>query len=206
MNGMGAQGVRKKRIVVGISGSSCSMLGIRTLQALRKAGAETHLVISGCAEDVIEHETGMNPDDVRKLADFSYERKDFFAPIASGTFRTDGMIVVPCSMKTLGGIASGYANNLLLRAADVTLKERRKLVLVTRETPLNLIHIRNMETVTLAGAVVLPPVLTCYSKPAAIEDMVSHVIGKALDQFGIDSGYQRWKEGKPYSAKKKTDA
>lgn len=184
----------KKRIVVGISGSSCSILGIRMLQALRKAGVETHLVMSGFAEKVIKHETGMAPDDVRKLADFSYERKDFFAPIASGSFRTDGMIVIPCSMKTLAGIASGYTNNLILRAADVVLKERRKLVLVARETPLNLIHIRNMETATLAGAVVLPPVLTCYSKPSGIDDMVDHIIGKALDQFGIDSGYRRWKE------------
>ncbi|MFH0956526.1 MAG: UbiX family flavin prenyltransferase [Candidatus Aenigmatarchaeota archaeon] len=191
---MKAQNAKKKRIVVGISGSSCSILGIRMLQALRKVGVETHLVMSGFAEKVIEHETGMKPGSVRKLADFSYERNDFFAPIASGSFRTDGMIVIPCSMKTLGGIASGYTNNLLLRAADVTLKERRKLVLVARETPLNLIHIKNMETVTLAGAVVLPPVLTCYSKPSGIDDMVGHIIGKALDQFGIDSGYKRWKE------------
>jgi polyprenyl P-hydroxybenzoate/phenylacrylic acid decarboxylase-like protein len=192
--------VQKKRIVVGISGSSCSILGIRMLQALRQAGIETHLVMSGFAEKVIEHETGMKPEAVRKLADFSYERKDFFAPIASGSFRTEGMIVIPCSMKTLAGIASGYSNNLLLRAADVMLKERRNLVLVARETPLSLIHIRNMETATIAGAVILPPVLTCYSKPSGIDDMVSHIIGKALDQFGIDSGYRRWKEGSMKSA------
>jgi polyprenyl P-hydroxybenzoate/phenylacrylic acid decarboxylase-like protein len=195
--------MERKRIVVGISGSSCSILGIRMLQALRKAGAETHLVMSGFAEKVIEHETGMKAGEVRKLADFSYERKDFFASIASGSFRTEGMIIIPCSMKTLGGIASGYTNNLLLRTADVMLKERRKLVLVTRETPLNLIHIRNMETVTLAGAVILPPVLTCYSRPSAIDDMVSHIIGKALDQFGIDSGYHRWKDEKVKTLDKK---
>ncbi len=183
----------RKKIIVGISGSSCSVLGVRMLEALKKAGVETHLVMSEFAEKVIKHETGMNPEDVKKHADYSYERKDFFASIASGSFRTDGMIVIPCSMKTLGGIASGYTNNLLLRAADVTLKEKRKLVLVTRETPLNLIHIRNMETVTLAGALVLPPILTCYSKPKKIDDMVSHLIGKVLDQFGIGFDYKRWK-------------
>jgi flavin prenyltransferase len=185
---------QKKRVVVGISGSSCSVLGIEMLRALRKAGIETHLVMSSFAEKVIDHELGMKAADVRKLADFCYEKDDFFAPIASGSFRTEGMIIIPCSMKTLGGIASGYTNNLLLRAADVMLKERRKLVLVARETPLSLIHIKNMETATLAGAVILPPVLTCYSKPSGIDDMVGHIIGKALDQFGIDSGYKRWKE------------
>jgi flavin prenyltransferase len=182
-----------KRIVIGISGSSCSVLGIRMLEALKKAGVETHLVMSRFAERVVEHETGMKADDVRKLAAKSYDRKDFFASIASGSFKTDGMVVIPCSMKTLGGIASGYTNNLLLRAADVTLKERRKLVLVARETPLNLIHIKNMEKVTLAGAVVLPPMLTFYSDPKGIDDMVNHVIGKVLDQFGIDFEYKRWK-------------
>ncbi len=183
----------KKRIVVGMSGSSCSILGIEMLRALRKAGVETHLVMSKFAEKVVEHETGMKADDVRNIADHSYDRKDFFASIASGSFRTDGMIIIPCSMKTLGGIASGYTNNLLLRAADVTLKERRKLVIVARETPLSLIHIKNMERVTLAGAVVLPPMLTCYSNPKGIDDMVSHIIGKALDQFGIEYEYKRWK-------------
>lgn len=184
--------IMAKKLVVGMSGSSCSILGIRTLEALKKAGVETHLVMSGFAEKVVEHETGMKPAQVRKLADHSYDRKDFFAPIASGSFKTDGMLVVPCSMKTLGGIASGYTNNLLLRAADVTLKERRKLVIVARETPLNLIHIKNMETVTLAGGVILPPMLTCYSGPRNIEDMVRHIIGKALDQFGIEYSYKRW--------------
>ncbi len=183
------------KIVVGISGSSCSVLGVRTLEALKRAGVETHLVMSSFAEKVVEHEIGMKPEDVRKLADYSYDRKDFFAPIASGSFRTDGMVVVPCSMKTLGGIASGYTNNLLLRAADVTLKEKRKLVLVARETPLNLIHLRNMETVTLAGGVILPPVLTFYSKPKEIDDMVGHLVGKVLDQFGVEFGYKRWKQG-----------
>jgi 4-hydroxy-3-polyprenylbenzoate decarboxylase len=181
-----------KKVIVGITGSSGSILGIRMLEALKAAGVETHLVMSEFAEKVVEHETDYKADDVKKLAAKVYESRDFFAPIASGSFRTDGMIVIPCSMKTLGGIASGYTNNLLLRAADVTLKEKRKLVLVTRETPLNLIHLKNMERVTLAGAVVLPPMLTFYSKPKGIDDMVRYVIGKALDQFGIEFDYKRW--------------
>jgi 4-hydroxy-3-polyprenylbenzoate decarboxylase len=181
-----------KKVIVGITGSSGSILGIRMLEALKAAGVETHLVMSEFGEKVVEHETDYKVDDVKKLASKVYASRDFFAPIASGSFRTDGMIVIPCSMKTLGGIASGYTDNLLLRAADVTLKEKRKLVLVTRETPLNLIHIKNMERVTLAGAVVLPPMLTFYSKPKGIEDMVRYVIGKALDQFGIEFDYKRW--------------
>jgi len=153
---------------------------------------ETHLVITDVARKVIEEETGWKAGDVEKLASRSYKIDDFFAPIASGSFRTDGMLVVPCSMKTLAGIASGYSSNLLLRAADATLKERRRLVLVAREMPLSLIHIRNMEAVTQAGAVVLPPVLTFYSRPRGIEDLIGHVLGKAFDQLGLETGYRRW--------------
>jgi len=186
-----------KRIVVGISGSSGAILGIRALEVLKKAGVETHLVITDVARKVIEEETGLKAGDAEKLAAHSHRIDDFFAPIASGSFRTDGMLVIPCSMKTLAGIASGYSSNLLLRAADTTLKERRKLVLVAREMPLSLIHIRNMEAVTQAGAVVLPPVLTFYSKPRSIEDMMTQVLGKAFDQLGIDAGYSRWSGENP---------
>ncbi len=182
-----------RRIVVGISGSSGAILGVRVLEALRKAGVETHLVMTDLGRQVLEDETGYKAGDVGKLASKVYDFNDFFAPIASGSFRTDGMIVAPCSMKTLAGIASGYTDNLLLRAADVALKESRKLVLLAREMPLSYIHIKNMETVTKAGAVVIPPMMTFYSKPKSIEDMVTHVIGKALDQFGIDAKYRRWK-------------
>jgi len=181
-----------KRLVVGITGSSGAILGIRALEALRKAGVETHLVITDTARKVIADETGWKPEDVERLATKAYHIDDFFAPIASGSFKTDGMIVIPCSMKTLAGIATGYASNLLIRAADVMLKEGRKLVLVAREMPLSLVHIRNMEAATQAGAVILPPMMTFYSKPSGLEDMVSHVIGKALDQFGIETGYKRW--------------
>ncbi|MBN2330372.1 MAG: UbiX family flavin prenyltransferase [Candidatus Aenigmarchaeota archaeon] len=182
----------QKRIIVGISGASCICLGVRMLETLRKAGAETHMVVTETAKRVLKEETGLSYGEAEKLADKSYDSHDFFAAIASGSFRTDGMVVVPCSMKTLGGIASGNSSNLLLRAADVMLKERRRLVLVVRETPLNLIHIRNMETAALAGAVILPPMPACYTKPETIDDLVTHVLGKVCDQFGIDIGYKRW--------------
>jgi polyprenyl P-hydroxybenzoate/phenylacrylic acid decarboxylase-like protein len=181
-----------RKIVVGITGSSGAILGIRALELLKKMKIETHLVVTDMGKKVIEDETGYKIEDVEKLAAHTYRIDDFFAPIASGSFKTDGMIVVPCSMKTLAGIASGYSSNLLLRAADVMLKERRKLVLVAREMPLDLIHIRNMEAVTLAGAVVLPPMMTFYSKPKGIEEIVLHILGKALDQFGLETGYKRW--------------
>jgi len=182
----------KKKIVVGISAGSGVILGIKLLRKLGEMGIETHLVMTDVARKVIGQETGFSPEEVEKLASHVHEIGNFFAPIASGSFRTDGMVVVPCSMKTLSGIASGYSDNLLLRAADVVLKERRKLVVVAREMPLNLIHIRNMEKATLAGAVILPPLMTYYSKPESIEDMERHVIGKVLDQLGLDAGYRRW--------------
>ncbi len=181
-----------KKIIVGISGSSGSVLGIKVLEMLKKAGVETHLVMTDVAKKVLEQETDFKAGDVEKLAAHVHKIDDFFAPVASGSFKTDGMLVIPCSMKTLAGIANGYSSNLLLRAADVVLKEKRKLVLVTREMPLSLIHIKNMERVALAGAVVLPPMLTFYSGQKSVDDMVSHVVGKALDQFGIETGYKRW--------------
>ncbi len=183
----------RERIIIGISGSSGSILGVRLLEVLKKMGFETHLIITGTAKKLIEHETSYKVKDVEALASKAYDNSDLFAPIASGSFRTKGMVIIPCSMKTLGGIASGYADNLLLRAADVCLKERRKLILVTRETPLNLIHIENMRKVTLAGAIVLPQVITTYSKPRKIEEVVDHIIGKVLDSLGIENEvYKRW--------------
>ncbi|UCD03282.1 MAG: UbiX family flavin prenyltransferase [Candidatus Aenigmatarchaeota archaeon] len=181
-----------KKVIVGITGSSATILGVRALEELKKAGAETHLIITKAGKDILEDETDYKVKDVEKLATKVYKIDDLFAPISSGSFKTDGMLIAPCSMKTLAGIASGYTDNLLLRAADVVLKERRKLILLTREMPLSYIHIKNMKTVTTAGAVVIPPVLTFYSKPKTIEDMVKHVVGKALDHLGIDTGYKRW--------------
>jgi 4-hydroxy-3-polyprenylbenzoate decarboxylase len=183
-----------KTLIVGISGSSGSILGIKLLEFLWSANFETHLVISKPAESIIPLETEYEVEDVRKLATKIYDHQDFFAPIASGSFKTDGMVIIPCSMKTLAGIASGYSNNLILRAADVCLKERRKIVLITRETPLSYIHIKNMKTVTKAGAVVVPPMLSFYSKPKTVEDMINFNLGKVLDVLGIDNKlYDRWK-------------
>jgi 4-hydroxy-3-polyprenylbenzoate decarboxylase len=182
-----------KTLIVGISGSSGSILGIKLLEFLWSENYETHLIISSPSESIISHETEYEVEDVKKLATNTYDYKDFFAPIASGSFKTDGMVIIPCSMKTLAGVASGYSDNLMLRAADVCLKERRKLVLVTRETPLSLIHIKNMSKVTKAGALVLPPMLSFYSKPKTIDDMINHTIGKVLDVLGIDNKlYERW--------------
>ena len=179
-------------IVVGITGASGTVLGIRLLELL-KGKAETHVIVSEAAKGIMEHETEYSLDDVKRLAGHVYDEKDMFAPVASGSFRTDGMIVIPCSMKTLSNIANGFSDNLLVRAADVCLKERRRLVLVTRETPLSTIHIGNMLKVSQAGGVVLPPNLSYYSKPKTIKDLENHVLGKALDLLGIDNDvYRRW--------------
>ena len=185
-----------KRIIVGISGSSGPILGIRLLEELKGLGYETHLIISETAEKILEHETDRTVEDVKSLASHVHGNKDFFAPISSGSFKTDGMVVVPCSMKTLAGIASGYSDNLLLRAADVCLKERRRLVLVTRETPLSGIHIENMLRVTRAGGTILPPVISLYNRPQSIEEMVDHILGKVLDALDIENDvYERWGSG-----------
>ncbi len=183
-----------RRLVVGMSGSSAPQLGIALLEALDgRADVETHLVISEGARRSLQLEAGMEADQVAKLADVAYDPRDLGAAISSGSFVTDGMVVIPCSMRSLAAIATGNSGDLLTRAADVTLKERRRLVLVTRESPLNLIHIRNMETVTLAGATVLPPVLGFYHRPRAVEDLVAQIVGKVLDQFAITHDlFRRW--------------
>ncbi|MGH9086556.1 MAG: UbiX family flavin prenyltransferase [Acidimicrobiales bacterium] len=183
-----------RRLVVGMSGSSAPQLGIALLETLRhQPEVETHLVISEGARRSIALEAGVDPDDVAKLADVAYSPSDLAASISSGSFLTEGMVVVPCSMRTLSAVATGNSTDLLTRAADVTLKERRRLVLVTRESPLNLIHVRNMETVTLAGATVMPPVLGFYHRPNSIDDLVAQVVGKVLDQFAIGHDlFRRW--------------
>jgi polyprenyl P-hydroxybenzoate/phenylacrylic acid decarboxylase-like protein len=185
---------QRARLVVGMSGSSAPQLGYAFLQATRGiAGVETHFVLSQGARRSIELELGTDPAELEALADVVYDARDLGASISSGSFLTLGMVVIPCSMRTLAAIASGNSDNLVARAADVTLKERRRLVLVTRETPLNLIHIRNMETVTLAGATVLPPVPAFYHRPKTIGDLLLHVCGKVLDQFGLEHDlFSRW--------------
>lgn len=179
---------------MGITGSSAPQLGLALLDALgRCPEVEVHLVISHGARVSIKAEMGMDPAKLEVLADAVHDPADLAAPISSGSFKTDGMVVMPCSMRTLAAVASGNTTDLLTRAADVCLKERRKLVLVTRETPLNLIHIRNMETVTLAGAVVLPPTPAFYHKPKTIEDLLNQTVGKVLDQFSIEHQlFERW--------------
>jgi polyprenyl P-hydroxybenzoate/phenylacrylic acid decarboxylase-like protein len=177
-----------------MTGSSAPQLGLVLLQVLAEIEAvEVHLVVSSGAERTIELELGMKRSDVEALADVVYDPHDLAAAISSGSFLTGGMVVMPCSMKTLASIATGLSVDLISRAADVTLKERRRLVLVTRETPLNLIHIRNMETVTLAGATVLPPMPAFYHRPSTIDELLRQTAGKVLDQFGIEhAAYRRW--------------
>ena len=183
-----------RRLVVGMTGSSAPQLAIVLLQVLRDvADVEVHLVISRAAGRTIELETDLEQHDVEALGDVVYDSQDFAAAISSGSFLVDGIAVIPCSMKTLASVATGVSTDLIARAADVNLKERRPVVLVTRETPLNLIHLRNMETVTLAGATVLPPVPAFYHRPKSIDDLLRHTAGKVLDQFGIEhDAFRRW--------------
>ena len=187
----------RQRLIIGVSGSSAPQLAWTTLRALHgHPDIETHLVISRGADKTIQLEMGAERGDFEALADVCYDPCDLGAAISSGSFHTIGMVVVPCSMKTLATIAAGTSTDLLSRAADVCLKERRRLVLVARETPLNLIHIRNMETVTLAGATVLPPVPAFYHQPETIDDLLRQTAGKVLDQFGISHQlFRRWDGG-----------
>lgn len=185
-----------KRLIVGISGASGAVYGIRLLEALRASDVETHLVMSATARRVALLETGRTADEVEALATFAYSNNDLEAPVASGSFSTLGMVVAPCSIKSLSAIAHCFSETLLVRAADVTLKERRRLVLVVRETPLHLGHLRLMTTVTEYGAVVLPPAPGFYHAPQKLEDIVDHTVGKILDQFDLEhSLYARWKGG-----------
>jgi polyprenyl P-hydroxybenzoate/phenylacrylic acid decarboxylase-like protein len=184
----------RQRLILGVSGSSAPQLGWALLQALHHhPDIETHLVISRGAEQTIRLEMNATRQDFEALADVAYSPDDLGAAISSGSFRTMGMIIAPCSMKTLATIASGASGDLLSRAADVCLKERRRLVLATRETPLNLIHLRNMETVTLAGAIVAPPVPAFYHHPQTIDDLLNQSVGKMLDHFDIAHQlFTRW--------------
>src|SRR6185437_9582111 len=177
-----------------MSGSSAPQLGVALLERLRLIDCvETHFVMSQGAKLSAKLEADLEPEEIEALADVSYDARNLGAAISSGSFLTHGMVVIPCSMRTLAAIATGNSADLLSRAADVTLKERRPLVLVTRESPLNLIHIRNMETVTLAGATVFPPVLGFYHRPKSIDDIVNQIVGKVLDQFKIPHDlFERW--------------
>ena len=179
---------------MGISGASGVIYGVRLLEALKTLPVETHLVMTRTAEVTLAHETDLKVAAVRKLADVAYKIDDLAAAISSGSFKTLGMIVAPCSMRSLGEIAHGLSSNLLTRAADVILKERRRLVLVARETPLTSIHLRNMLTLSELGAIVAPPVPAFYNRPKSLDDIVDHTVGRLLDLFGLETGkVKRWK-------------
>ncbi|MCB9419324.1 MAG: UbiX family flavin prenyltransferase [Ardenticatenaceae bacterium] len=189
-----------KRLIVGISGASGVIYGIRMLEVLRDVpDVETHLIISPAASTTIGLETDYAPEAVMALADVAYRFKDIAAAVSSGSFKTEGMVVIPCSMKTLAGIANSFSDNLLLRAADVVLKERRRLVLVARETPLHLGHLRLMTQITEMGAIVAPPVPAFYHKPQSLTDIVDQTVNRVLDLMQIDLPadlFTRWQGGK----------
>ena len=190
----GSAGEPPRRIVVAISGASGSVYGVRLLEALRAApGIETHLVVSGAGWRNLQLETRLAQDDLRALADFCHPAEDVGASIASGSFRTAGMVVAPCSMRTLAAIAHGLGDNLITRAADVVLKERRRLVLLARESPLHLVHLRNMATVSEMGAIVCPPVPAFYLRPRTVQDIVDQAAARVLDLLDVPHGLSaRW--------------
>jgi 4-hydroxy-3-polyprenylbenzoate decarboxylase len=177
-----------RRLVVGISGASGIVYGVRVLELLRKAKVSSHLVMTDSAALTLGYESNLTVGDVEKLADVVHPNHDMGANIASGSFRTLGMIIAPCSVKTMAAIATGYTDSLIARAADVVLKQRRRLVLMVREAPLHLGHLRSMAAVTEAGAIVFPPVPAFYAKPRTLDEMVDHTVGRALDLFDIDTG------------------
>jgi 4-hydroxy-3-polyprenylbenzoate decarboxylase len=185
--------VMPKRIVVGISGASGVTYGVRLLSVLKETDYETHLIISKSGELNIKIETDYDPTDVKAMADYVYDHKNVAASLASGSFLTEGMVVVPCTIKTLSGIANSYNENLLVRAADVALKEKRKLVLVVRETPLHKGHLRLMTMAADMGAHILPPVPSFYHMPKTIDDIIDQTIGKIFDFMGIEHDlFRRW--------------
>ena len=182
-----------KRIVVGISGASGVIYGVKMLTRLMEVDFETHLIISAAGKLTIKIETDYTPDEVAAMADFVYDHKNVAASLASGSFLTDGMVVAPCTIKTLSGIANSYTEDLLVRAADVTLKERRKLVLVVRETPFHKGHLRLMTQAADMGAHILPPIPSFYHKPKTLDDIIDQTIGKVFDYLGITHNlFMRW--------------
>jgi 4-hydroxy-3-polyprenylbenzoate decarboxylase len=195
MSDAGTGAGRSRRLVVGISGATGIAYAVRALELARKAGVETHLVVTPAGQQTRAYETDLDARDLAAMADVTYRPADVGAAIASGSFRTDGMLVAPCSVRTLSAIAYAGNDNLLTRAADVTLKERRRLVLLVRETPLTLGHLRAMQAATESGAVVMPPVPAFYLRPRSVADIVDHTVGRALDLFGIDvPDLPRWGE------------
>jgi 4-hydroxy-3-polyprenylbenzoate decarboxylase len=183
------------RMVIGITGATGIVYGVRTLEALRSMGIETHLVVSKAGEMTRVYETEYSASQLKELADFTYAPSDIAAPISSGSFRTLGMIIAPCSVRTMSDIAHGVTSGLISRAADVCLKERRRLVLLFRETPLHSGHLRNLLAITDMGGIVAPPVPAFYSRPRTLDDIIAHSVGRVLDLFGLDTkAFPRWGE------------
>jgi polyprenyl P-hydroxybenzoate/phenylacrylic acid decarboxylase-like protein len=183
----------KKRLIVGITGATGAIYGVRLLEALRELDMESHLVLSDAGALNLWHELKMRRKDLEKLAGAAYNPKDIGAAIASGSFLTEGMVIAPCSMKTLAAVAHAHADDLVSRAADVVLKERRRLVLIPRETPLNLAHLRNMTAVTEMGGIIMPPMPAFYALPKTIDDLIAHTVARVLDLFGVHSAkLARW--------------
>jgi len=185
----------KRRLIVGLTGATGSVYGVRLLQAMQGvAGWETHVVVSSAGALNAQHELSMSKKEIEALGHVAHDHRDIGAAIASGSFLTHGMVIAPCSMKTLAAVAHAYADNLITRAADVVLKERRRLVLVTRETPLNLAHLRNMTAVTEMGGIIYPPVPALYQTRHSIDDLVNHTVGRVLDLFGVETTglVERW--------------
>ena len=181
------------KLVVGITGSTGVIYGIRMLEVLKKLGVETHLIISEWGQKCISMETDYDVDSVKALANSVSDEQNMASSVSSGTHKVDGMIVAPCSMKTLSAIANGFDDTLIARAAGVTLKESRKLVLMARETPLSAIHLENMLKLSRLGVVILPPVMEFYTRPKSLDDIINHGVGKCLDQFDLEHGlYPRW--------------
>jgi flavin prenyltransferase len=186
--------LRPRRIVVAITGATGAVYGVRLLERLRAIpGVETHLVISDAASLTLHQEVGLQRRDVETLAHVVHKNREIGAAIASGSFQTDGMVIAPCSMKTLAAVAHGLSDNLIARAADVILKERRRLVLMVRETPFNLAHLRNMTAVTEMGGIVFPPLPSFYNNPGSIAEMVDHTVARVIDLLGIENEFApRW--------------
>ena len=191
-----------RRLIIGMTGSTGAIFGVRFLDALKGSDVETHLIISKWAQRTIEHETNYSIEQVRALASVVHSQGDMGATISSGSFLTEGMVVIPCSVRTLAGIANGYGEHLVHRAADVILKERRRLVLVVRETPLSEVHLENMLKLARMGVILLPPMPAFYSHPQTIDDIVNHIVARVLDQFKIEAPFAKRWDGHMHTATK----
>ena len=191
-----------RRLIIGMTGSTGAIFGVRMLEALKGSDVESHLIISKWAQRTLEHETRCTVEQVRSLASVVHSQGDMGAPISSGSFKTEGMVVMPCSVHTLAGIANGYGEHLVHRAADVVLKERRRLVLVVRETPLSEVHLENMLKLARMGVTIVPPVPAFYNHPQTVDDIVNHIVARVLDQFDIPAPFAKRWDGHMHTATK----